>query len=90
MLRAGCFGLVGREFVVTRHLLSAALNLSIESSPPSPVKDPRNAILESGFFIAKEPVIGQNIKRIDEDAIPFTSANGLYFCKANILDNPVS
>lgn len=62
----------------------------MESSPPFPVEDPRNAILESGFFIAKEPLMGQNIKRMDEDAIPFASADGLHFCKANILDNPVS
>jgi len=62
----------------------------MESSPPSPVEDPRNAILESGFFIVKEPVMGQNIKRMDEDAIPFAFADGLHFCKANILDNPVS
>jgi len=50
----------------------------------------RNAILEDGFFFLDDAEVGQNLERMDEESIPLASATGLLFCKANVLDNPVS
>ncbi|KAI1358025.1 hypothetical protein F5Y08DRAFT_333444 [Xylaria arbuscula] len=61
----------------------------MESTAPSPAEDAHSAILEDGFFIVQDPLLGQNIKQMDDAAIHFASIGGLQFCKANILDNPV-
>jgi len=62
----------------------------MEVPPSCPLEDIRNAIIENGFFAAKDPVLGQNIKQMDDDEVHFASAGGLQFCKINLLDNPVS
>jgi hypothetical protein len=62
----------------------------MESPHPSNLEDSRNAILNDGFFIVQDQLLGGNIKKMDEDAVPFASVNGLHFCKDNVLDNPVS
>lgn len=50
----------------------------------------RNAILENGFFFLDDAVVGQSMERMDEEGIPLASAGGFLFCKANVLENPVS
>src|SRR4051812_24583188 len=61
----------------------------MESSPPL-AEDPQSAISEIGFFVVHDQLLGQNVRRMDDDATPFASAGGLLFCRANVLDNPVS
>lgn len=60
------------------------------STPLLPEKDPQDAISEDGFFIAEDALLGQRIKEMDDDAVPFASERGLLFCKDNVLDHPVS
>lgn len=62
----------------------------MESSHSSHLEDSRNAILKDGFFTSQDPLLGANIEKMDEDAVPFASARGLNFCKDNVLDYPVS
>lgn len=59
-------------------------------SSPSTAENPQNAISENGFFVAYDELLGQNLRRMDDDATIYASADGLLFCKANVLDNPVS
>ncbi|KAL6240426.1 hypothetical protein RBB50_012627 [Rhinocladiella similis] len=60
----------------------------MESSHSSHLEDSRNAILKDGFFTSQDPLLGANIEKMDEDAVPFASARGLNFCKDNVLDYP--
>ena len=62
----------------------------MESSHLSSSEHSRNAILNDGFFVSKDPLLGVKIEQMDEDAVPFASVDGLIFCKDNVLDNPVS
>ncbi|KAH8157311.1 hypothetical protein CIB48_g10932 [Xylaria polymorpha] len=45
----------------------------MESTASSPAEDAHSAILENGFFIAQDPLLGQNIKQMDDAAIHFAS-----------------
>lgn len=54
------------------------------------LEDSRNAILNDGFFVIQDDLLGANIQKMDDDPIPFASVPGLEFCKANVLDDPVS
>ena len=62
----------------------------MESPRPSYEERSRDAILNDGFFSAQDEHLGATIQKMEEDAVPFASVPGLQFCKANVLDNPVS
>jgi hypothetical protein len=60
------------------------------ATPVNSVENIQSAISKDGFFFAQDPVLGQRIQQMDDDAVPFASAGGLQFCKTTTLDNQVS
>ena len=47
-------------------------------------------ILKDGFYFSKDPTLGQQVAKMNEDGTPFASASGLQFCVDNVVSNPVS
>lgn len=54
------------------------------------VESIRDTILKDGFYFSKDPVLGQQVAKMNEDGTPFASAGGLKFCVDNVVNNPVS
>lgn len=89
-----CLSLSGTPYL---NMIVATQNESIHSDLPTPIASAESsvelihkAILENGFYFSKDATVGERVEKIDEDATPFASAGSLHFCKANVLDNPVS
>ncbi len=64
--------------------------LEMASAELPSVESIHDAILKDGFYFSKDPVLGQQVAKMNEDGTPFASASGLRFCVDNVVDNPVS
>ncbi len=53
------------------------------------VEDVRRSILENGFFLVKDPLIGERVRDMERRDFPYASEYGLDFCKVNVLDDVV-
>ncbi|KAJ9137646.1 hypothetical protein NKR23_g8939 [Pleurostoma richardsiae] len=51
------------------------------------LEDARRAILEDGFFVVTDPVVGERVREMESLKLPYTSEYGLDFCKTNVLDD---
>ncbi|KAK4107107.1 hypothetical protein N656DRAFT_720756 [Canariomyces notabilis] len=52
-------------------------------------EDARKSILEDGFFLVRDPQIGERVKEMEGKGFPYASEYGLDFCKVNVLDDRV-
>ena len=50
----------------------------------------RREIIINGYFCQEDHIIGERLAKMDQDDIPFASAEGLRFCKTAVLDDSVS
>jgi hypothetical protein len=74
----------------TQPILTSAIIVEMALFEAPSVESIRDNIMRDGFYFSKDPVLGQQVTKMDEDGTPFASASGLQFCQNNVADNPVS
>lgn len=53
------------------------------------LENARKSILEDGFFLINDSVVGEHVLEMQQKEFPFSLEYGLDFCKLNVLDNTV-
>ena len=64
--------------------------LEMASAELPSVESIHETILRDGLYFSKDPLIGQQVAKMNEDGTPFASATGLQFCVDNVVGNLVS